>query len=55
MQQHTQASNITTNLKVKIYLTLPEISATNIVTWNCYMNGSAKGKYNMILDRDIKT
>ena len=32
MQWHTQAGKITTNLKVKIDFTLPEISATKIVT-----------------------
>ena len=28
---HTQAVNITTNLKVKVYFTLPILSATNVV------------------------
>ena len=32
MQWHSQDGNITTNLKVKIYFTLPELSATKIVT-----------------------
>ena len=34
MQLHTQAGNITTNLKVKIDFTLTELSATKTVTWN---------------------
>ena len=33
MQWHTQAVNITTNLKVKIYFILPEFSVMKIVTW----------------------
>ena len=32
MQWHTQADNLSTNLKVKIDFTLPEFSATKIVT-----------------------
>ena len=51
MQCHTQAGSITTNIKVKIEFTLPEISATEIVTWNCHVDESAKGGYDMILGR----
>ena len=40
MQWHTQAGSITTNLKVKIDFTFPEISATKIVTWNCHADAS---------------
>ena len=50
---HTQAGNITTNTKVKIDFTLPRFSVKKIVTWNCNANDSAKGRYNMILVRDI--
>ena len=32
MQWHTQAVNITTNIKVKIDFTLTELSETNVVT-----------------------
>ena len=53
MQWHTQAVSITKNLKVKIDLTLPKISATKIVTWNCHVDDSAKGRYDMILGRYI--
>ena len=35
MQCHTQAINITTNLKVKIYFTLPESSEMEIVEFSC--------------------
>ena len=31
VQWHTQAGNITTNIKVKVYFTLPELSTTNVV------------------------
>ena len=55
MQWHTKAGNITTNTKVKIYLTWPEFSATKIVTWNCDMYVSDKGMYDMILSKDILT
>ena len=49
MQWHTQAGNITTSIEVKIYFTLPALSATCVVTWNCHMDDSAKGRYDMIL------
>ena len=49
IQWHTQARNITTNIKVKVDSTVPAISATNVMTWNCHVDGSAKGRYDMIL------
>ena len=55
MQWHTQEGNITTNLKVKIYLNLPKLRATKIVTWNCHVDESAKGRYDMILGIYILT
>ena len=55
MKWYTQAGNINTNLKVKIYFTLPELSATKIVTWNCQVYDSTKRRYYMILCRDILT
>ena len=42
MQWHTQEGNITTNMKVKIYLTLPELIPMKIVTWKCHGDDSAK-------------
>ena len=53
MQWHTQAGKITNNMKVKICFTSPEFSAKNIVTWNCHVDDPTKGRYNMILGRDI--
>ena len=53
MQWNTQAGNINTNLKFKIKLTLPEYIATKIVMWNCHMYESSKGRYDMILGRDL--
>ena len=38
MQWHTQAGNITTNIKVKIYLTLPELSAKYFLTWKFHVD-----------------
>ena len=55
MKLHTQAGNITTNTKVKIDFTLPGIRATKIVTWNCHMDDSAKGRCDMILGRYLLT
>ena len=49
MQWHTQAYNITTNIKVKVDFTLPALRATNNVTWNFHMDDSAKDRYDMIL------
>ena len=53
MQRHTQVGKITTNLKVKIYFTLPELSATKIVMWDCHVDDSAKVGYDIILGRDL--
>ena len=53
MQWHTQANNSTTNVKIKVYLTLPELSAMNVVTWKCHVDDSTKGRYFMILGRDL--
>ena len=50
---HTHASSITKNLKIKIYSTLPELSETEFVTRNCCVYDSSKGRYYMILVRDI--
>ena len=33
--------------------TLPELSATNVVTCKCHVNDSSKGRYDIILGRDI--
>ena len=43
MQWNTQARNITTNLKFNVYFTLHALSATDVVTWNCHVDKSAKG------------
>ena len=55
MQWHTQARNITTNIKVKVDFTLTTRIATNLVTWRFLVDDSAKGKYDIILGRDILT
>ena len=46
---------ITNNLKVKIDLTLPAISATSVVMWNFHVDDSAKVGYDMISRRDLLT
>ena len=55
IQWNTQVINITNNIKVKIDFTLPALSATNVVTWNCHVYDSDKGRYDMILGHDIFT
>ena len=55
IQWHTQSGNITTNLKVKIDFTLPELSATKILTWGYHVYDSAKGRYDIIFGRDLLT
>ena len=53
MQWNTQAKDITTNIKVKVYFTLPTLSATNVSTWNFHVDDSAKDSYDMILGQDL--
>ena len=55
MQWHMQAGNITTNIRVKIFFTLPELSAVKPLIWNSYVDHSAKVRYNMNLCRDLLT
>ena len=55
MQCQTQVSNITTNMKVKIYLTSPAFITTHIVPWDGHMDEFTKCRYNMILDIYILT
>ena len=49
MQWHTQAGNITTNIRVKVDFTLSKLSTMNVMTWRFHVDDSAKGRYNMIL------
>ena len=50
-QWQVQAGNITTDYKVKIYLTSPDFSVTKIVTWDFHVAEFAKSSYNVILGR----
>ena len=50
-----QSVNITTNLKDEVGFTLPEISATNIVTWKFHVDDSSNGRYNIILEKNVLT
>ena len=49
IQRHVQGGRMTENIKVTIYLKLPELSPTKIMAWNCNVDDSAKGRYDMIL------
>ena len=49
MQWQTQSGNIKTNFKFKICFTLPALRAMNVMTWNCHVYDSSKGRYDMIL------
>ena len=55
MQWNTQVGNITTNLKVKIDSILPALSPMNVMTWNCHVVDSSKGRYYMILGKYLFT
>ena len=50
-QWQIQAGNITTDHKVKIYLTSPDFSVTKHLTWNFCVDDFAKSSYNVILGR----
>ena len=49
IQCNTQVGSITTNLKVKIDFTLPDISATKIATCDFHVEDSSEGRYEIIL------
>ena len=48
MQWHTQAGNITTNLKIKVDFALLALSAKKVVMWKFNVDESAEGRYDMI-------
>ena len=49
MQLHKKSGNITTTLKVDVDLTLSTLSTMNVMMWKCYVDDSAKGRYDIIL------
>ena len=55
MQLHTQAVNITTNIKVEVYFTLLALSVTNVATWKFHVDDSGRGRYGMVLGQDLLT
>ena len=55
MHWHTQAGNITTNLKVEVGFTLTTLSMKNVVTWKSHVDDSRKGRYYVILERYVLT
>ena len=55
VQWKIQAVDPITNLKVKIYFTLPEFSLTKVVTWEFHVYNSYKIRYYVIFARYILT
>ena len=53
MQWHTQAGNITTDFKFKVDFASPALSATDVVILKFYVDDSARGRYDIILGKDI--
>ena len=51
----TQAVNFTASNKLNVELCLHYFSTTDIVTYKCHVYDSAKGRYNMIMGRDLLT
>ena len=49
------SGSITSHINYKIDFALTKLSATKIVTWNCHVDDYAKGRYDMILGRDLLT
>ena len=50
-----QTCNFITNLKVKIYFTLPAFSAIKIVTWGFHVDLYAKSGYDAVSGRYLLT
>ena len=55
MHGYMQARNINTNLKAKVDFTLTTLRVMNVVTWKCHVDDSTKGRYDMILGRELLT
>ena len=55
MQWQTQDGNITTNFKVKVDFTLTTLIPKNVVIWKYHLDDSARGRYDIILGRDLLT
>ena len=53
--RYTKSGIITTNLKAKIELILPELISTIFVTWDFNVDKSTKGVYFISLGTDILT
>ena len=54
-QWHTQAVNITTNIKVEVYFALPILITTNVGTCKFHVDGSFKDVYDIILGKYLWT
>ena len=55
VQCHTQAGNITNNIKVKVYFNLPALSAKNFLMSKYHVDDSVKGRYDIIIGQYILT
>ena len=48
------SGNITSKI-LNADITLPGLTATNVVTWKCHMDDSTKSRYDIILGRHLLT
>ena len=55
MQWYTQAVNITTNIKVKLFFTFSAFSVKNVMTLKCHVDDSVKGRFDIILVQYLLT
>ena len=55
MQWDMEVGDNTTSLKVRVDFTLPTLIATNVMTWKCHVDDSAKGRHDMVLGQDLLT
>ena len=51
MQWRISARNTATDFNFKVDSTLTPLSATKVVKWDCHVDESSKGRYDMILGR----
>ena len=55
IQWKTQLGNLIDNHKVNTNFYLPELSKTNILTWDCHVDDSAEIRCDVIMGIDLLT